>query len=115
MSSLYILEIKPLCKMISFANIFSHTVGSLFIFLVFSLAVQTLFILMRSHLFILSFMFLALGDISVKVLLHAVKLPFDPEIQLLGLRIPRNTNSEEPMHPNVRNSTMYNSQLLEAT
>ena len=31
MSSLYILEIKPLSK-ISLANIFSHTVGSLFIF-----------------------------------------------------------------------------------
>ena len=33
------------------------------------LAMQKLFILMRSHLFILSFMSLALGDISVKMLL----------------------------------------------
>ena len=38
-SSLYILEIKPLSK-VSFANIFSHTVGSFFILLMFSLAVQ---------------------------------------------------------------------------
>ena len=59
-SSLYILEIKPLSE-VSFANIFSHTVGSLFILLLFSLAVQKLFILMRSHLFILSFMSPALG------------------------------------------------------
>ena len=35
---------------------FSHTVGSLFILMPFSLAMQKLFNLMRSHLFILSFM-----------------------------------------------------------
>ena len=45
-SSLYILEIKPLSE-VSFANIFSHTVGSLFILLMFYLAVQKLFILMK--------------------------------------------------------------------
>ena len=67
-SSLYILEIKPLSD-VSLANVFSHMVGSLFILILFSLAVQKLFILMRSHLFILSFMSLALGDISVKILL----------------------------------------------
>ena len=65
MSSLYILEIKPLSEVL-LANMFSHTVGSVFILMLFSLAVQKLFILMRSHLFILSFMSLALGDISVK-------------------------------------------------
>ena len=53
MSSLYILEIKPLSE-VSLANMFSHTVGSLFILILFSLAMQKLFILMRSHLFILS-------------------------------------------------------------
>ena len=67
-SSLCILEIKPLSE-VSLANMFSHTVGSLFILIMFSLAMQRLFILMRSHLFILSFMSLALGDISVKMLL----------------------------------------------
>ena len=62
MSSLYILEIKPLSE-VSLANMFSHTVGSPFIFLIFSLAVHKLFILMKSHLFILPFMSLALGNI----------------------------------------------------
>ena len=59
-NSLYTLEIKPLSR-VSLANIFSHTVGSFFILLMFSLAVQKLFNLMKSHLFILSFISLALG------------------------------------------------------
>ena len=45
-SSLYILEIKPLSE-VSLANIFSHTFGSLFILLMLSLAVQKLFVLMK--------------------------------------------------------------------
>ena len=65
MSSLYILEIRPLSE-VSLANMFSHTVGSLCNFVLFSLAMQKLFILMRSHLFILSFMSLALGDMCVR-------------------------------------------------
>ena len=73
-SSLYILEIKPLSK-VSFANIFSHMVGFL---LMFSLAMQKLFNLMRSHLFILSLMSLALGDVSVKILLHGISEIFLP-------------------------------------
>ena len=68
MSSLHILEIIPLSEVI-LANMFSHTVGSLFILMLFSLAVQKLFNLMRSHLFILSFMFLALEGILVKIFL----------------------------------------------
>ena len=68
-SPLYILEIKPLSK-VSMANKFSHTVGSLCNLVLCSLAKQKLFILMRSHLFILSFMSLALGDMSVRMLLH---------------------------------------------
>ena len=67
MSSLYILEMKLLSE-VSLANMFSHIVGSLFILMLFSLATQKLFNLMKSHLFILSFMSLALGDISVKML-----------------------------------------------
>ena len=43
-----------------------------FVFMLFSLAVQKLFILMRSHLFILSFMSLALGEIPVKMLLCGI-------------------------------------------
>ena len=70
-SSLYILEIRPLSE-VSLANMFSHTVGSLCILMLFSLAMQKVFILMRSHLFILSFMSLALGDMSVRTLLHGM-------------------------------------------
>ena len=61
-SSLYILEIRPLSE-VSLANMFSHTVGPVFILMLRTLAMQKLFILMRSHLFILSFMSLALGDV----------------------------------------------------
>ena len=50
-SSLYILEIKPLSVM-SLAKMFSHTVGSVFILLMVSLAVQKLFNLMCSPLFV---------------------------------------------------------------
>ena len=57
---------------VSLANMFSHTVGSLFILMLFSLAMQKLFILMRSHLFILSFMSLALGDVSVRMMLRGM-------------------------------------------
>ena len=70
-SSFHILEIRPLSE-VSLANMFSHTVGSVCISVLFSLAMQKLFILMRSHLFILSFMSLALGDVSVRMLLHGM-------------------------------------------
>ena len=77
MSSLYILEIRPLSE-VSLANMCSHTVGSLCNLVLFSLAMQKLFILMRSHLFILSFMSLALGDVSVRMLLHGMSEIFLP-------------------------------------
>ena len=72
MSSLYILEIKLMIPEVSLANMFSHIVGSVFILLLFSLAMKKLFNLMRYHLFILSFMSLALGDVSVRMLLHGM-------------------------------------------
>ena len=53
-------------------------VTSLFILLMFSLDVQKLFILMRSHLFNLSFMSLALGEMSVKILLCGISKIFLP-------------------------------------
>ena len=81
MSSLYILEIRPLGE-VSLANMFSHTVGSPFILMLFSLAMQKLFILMRYHLFILSFMSLALGDVSVRMLLHGMSDIFLPMFSL---------------------------------
>ena len=77
MSSLYILEIRPLSE-VSLANMFSQIVGFLFILMQFSLAMLKLFILLRSHLFILSFMFLALGDKSVRMLLHGMSEIFLP-------------------------------------
>ena len=77
MSSLYILEIRPLSE-VSLANMFSHTVGSLCILVLFSLAMQKLFLLMRSHLIILSLMSLALGDMSVRMLLHGMSEIFLP-------------------------------------
>ena len=46
--------------------------------MLFSLAVKKLFILMRSHLFILSFMSLALGDMSVRILLRGMSEIFLP-------------------------------------
>ena len=51
MSYLYILEIKPLA-VASFANIFSQSVGGLFMFLMVSFAVQKLISLIRPHLLI---------------------------------------------------------------
>ena len=77
MSSLYILEIRPLSD-VSWANKFSHAVGSPFVLMLFSLAMQKLFILMRSHLFIHSFMSLALGDVSVRMLLRGMSEIFLP-------------------------------------
>ena len=77
MSSLYILEIKTLSE-VSLANMFSHTIDSLCNLVLFSLALQKLFILMRSHLFVLSFMSLALGDKSVRMLLRGMSEIFLP-------------------------------------
>ena len=57
---------------------FSHTVGSLCNLALFSLALQKLFILMRSHLFIVSFLSLVLGDVSVKMLLRGMSEIFLP-------------------------------------
>ena len=49
-SCLYILEINPL-SVVSFAIIFSHSEGFLFMLLIVSFVVQKLLSLIRSHLF----------------------------------------------------------------
>ena len=54
--------------------------GNLFHFLMFSVAVQKLFNLVKPHLFILSFMRLALGDMLVKILLCGISEIFLPMI-----------------------------------
>ena len=68
MSCLYSLDINSLL-VISFANIFSHSVGCLFILLMVSFVVQKLLSLIRSHLFIFAFISFTLGDGAKKVLL----------------------------------------------
>ena len=60
MSCLYILEINPLSS-VSFAIIFSHSEGCLFTLLIVSFVVQKLLLLIRSHLFMLAFIFSILG------------------------------------------------------
>ena len=52
MNCLYISEIKPLSAA-SFANIFSHSEGCLFVLFMFSFAVQKFISLIRFHLFTL--------------------------------------------------------------
>ena len=69
MSSLYILEINPL-SVASFANIFSHSEGCLFILFMFSFAMPKLLSFIRSHLFIFVFISFALGGGSKKILLQ---------------------------------------------
>ena len=76
-SSLYILEIRSLSE-VSLANMFSHTVGSLCNLVLFNLAMQKLFILMKSHFFILSFSSLPLGDMSMRMLLRGMSEIFLP-------------------------------------
>ena len=68
MSCLYILGIN-LLSVASFANIFSHSIGYLFILLMASFAVQKLLSLIRSHLFRFVFIPFALGYWSRKMLL----------------------------------------------
>ena len=63
------LNINPLL-VISFANIFSHSVDSLFVLLMVPFAGQKLLSVIRSHLFICSFVSFALGEGSKKILLQ---------------------------------------------
>ena len=51
MKCLYIVEINPL-SVVSFAIIFSHSVGCVFTLFIVSFAVQKLLSLIRSHLFV---------------------------------------------------------------
>ena len=67
LNSFYILEINPL-SVASFANIFSHSVGCLFILFMVSFAMQNFLSLISSRLFI--FIFITLGDVSKKILLR---------------------------------------------
>ena len=68
MGSLYILEINPL-SVASFANIFSHSEGCLFISFMVSFAVQKLLSFIWSHFFIFVFISISLGGGSKRILL----------------------------------------------
>ena len=61
MSCLYMWDINPF-SVISFPNIFSHSVGCLFVLLMVFFAVQKLLSLIRSRLLIFAFVSFALGD-----------------------------------------------------
>ena len=65
LSSLYILEIRPLSDM-ELVKIFSHSVGSHFVLLTMSFAFQKLFSFRRSHLLIVSLSVCAAGVIFRK-------------------------------------------------
>ena len=66
MKCLYVLEINPL-SVTSFANIFSYSVGCLFVLFMVSFAVQKLLHLIRSHLFIFVLISIILGGRSEKL------------------------------------------------
>ena len=75
MSCSHILKIKPLSVTL-FANIFSHSVGCLFVLFIVSFAVQKLVSLIRSHLFIIVFVSLAQESAqAVTEHLHGVCFP----------------------------------------
>ena len=61
MGCLYILEINPLL-VTSFAKIFPHSAGCLFVLFMVSFAVQKLLSLIRSNLFTFVFISITLGD-----------------------------------------------------
>ena len=70
MSSLYILEIKPLSE-VSLANMFSHTVGSLFILIVFFSYAEAFYF--DEIPFVYSFLYVPCsGDISVEIVLRGI-------------------------------------------
>ena len=68
MSCLYILEINPV-SIDSFADIFYHSEGCLFVLFVVSFAVQKLWSFIRSHLFTFVFISISLGGGSKRILL----------------------------------------------
>jgi len=71
MSCFYVLEVNPLW-VTSFANIFSHCVGCLFVLFMVFFAVKKVLSLVRSHLFIFAFIFITLGDGFKKILLRFI-------------------------------------------
>jgi len=67
MNCLYILRVD-LLLVTWFANIFSHSMGCLFVLFMVSIALQELLSLIRLNLFIFVFIFITLGDGSKKIM-----------------------------------------------
>ena len=70
-SCIYIWKIERL-SVTSLANIFSHSIGCLFILFMVSFAGQKLLSLIRSQLFIFPFVFITLRDGSKMILLRFI-------------------------------------------
>ena len=118
-SCLYILEINPF-SVASFANIFSYSVGCLFILFMVSFALQKL---------LFTFILISLEDGSKKTVLWLSQRVFCLYFPLTisGLtfmwpsnptpgHIPReNHNSKRHMHPNVHCSILYTREDMETT
>ena len=68
LSCLYIFEINSLL-VASFAVIFSHSEGYIFTLLIVSFVVENLLSLIRSHLFIFTFISITLGGGSYRIVL----------------------------------------------
>ena len=72
---------------ISPANIFSRSVGCLFVLSVVSLAVQKVLSLIRSYLFIFAFISFTLGDRSKKILLQFMSKSVLPMFSLRSFMV----------------------------
>ena len=74
--------------------------------MLFSLATQKLFNLMKSHLFILSFMSLAQGDIPVKILLRGISGQLHAKKKKNQLTLHTKTNSRWVKDSNISCDTI---------
>ena len=86
MYCLYILDFNPL-SVISFASIFSHSIGCLFILLIVSVGVQKLLSLIGSHLFSFAFISFVLGGRSKKLPLQFVSKSVLPMFSPRSFRV----------------------------
>ena len=86
MSCLYILEINALSIALC-PNIFSHSLGCIFILFMVSFAVQKLLGLIRSHLFIFVFIVITLGGGSKKILLQFMSKSVLPMFSSKSFRV----------------------------
>ena len=86
MSFLYILETN-LLWVASFANIFSHSEGCLFVLFMVSFTVQKLLSLIRSHLLVFLFIFITLGGGSKKILLRFMSKSIFPMLSSKSFKV----------------------------